>query len=123
MVYGSVFKLVLHTKLDRTFLPSVQSSCKECTDPQQQILLVLVTLEIVLHSEHHLLASNYLSMYVDIKHFSVLELKKIYFLKGYGFFAYLLLVFCSDHCMVIAPILSGMDKNAMIFKMHYFKLM
>lgn len=25
----SVFKLVLHTKLDRTFLPSVRSSCKE----------------------------------------------------------------------------------------------
>lgn len=29
VVYESVFKLVLHTKLDRTFLPSVQSSCKE----------------------------------------------------------------------------------------------
>lgn len=29
VAYESVFKLVLHTKLDRIFLPSVQSSCKE----------------------------------------------------------------------------------------------
>jgi len=28
-VYESVFKLVLHAKLGRTFLPSVQSSCIE----------------------------------------------------------------------------------------------
>lgn len=111
MVYGSVFKLVRHTKLDRTFLPSVQSSCKEYTDTdltaQQQILLVLVTPEIILHSEHHLLASNYLYMYVDIKHFPILELKNISFLKNLFFFFFvdLQLVFCLDHYKIIAPIL------------------
>lgn len=54
---------------------------KSCTDvgfiAQQQILLVLVTPGIILHGEHHLLASNYLYRYVDTRHFSILEPNKI----------------------------------------------
>lgn len=127
VVYEPVFKLVLCTKLDRTFYHLFRVAVKSCTDAsltaQQQILLVLVTPEIILHSEHHLLALNYLYMYVDIKHFSILELEKCYFLKNHTFFADLQLVFCLDHCIVIATILAGMEKNPMIFKIHYFKLM
>lgn len=54
---------------------------KSCTDVgfivQQQILLVLVTPGTMLHNEHHLLASNYLYVYVDTKHFSIPEPNKI----------------------------------------------
>lgn len=121
MVYGSVFKLVLLTKLDRTFLPSVQSSCKElhrrwfdCT--ATNFIGLGNPREITLHSEHHLLASNYLYVYVDIKHFSILELKNISFLKNHIFFYRSAISFLFRSLHGNSYNSSWKGKNPMIFK-------
>lgn len=128
MVYGSVFKLVLHTKLDRTFLPSVQSSCKElhrhwfdCTATN------FIGLGNTRDYTTQWAPPTGIQLFIHVCRYTAFLYswaKNQFSFKKYFLFcrSTIRFVFRSQHGNSYNSGWKG-EKNPMIFKIHYFKLM